>query len=986
MMRLVPERGSLRLLWSRGRRGRVPNDPVEIDPDGTLHSGTPQATTIDVMRLLERELELAAVRAFVRRGGVLVVEGRAGMGKTAILDATCIAAQKGGRLVLRARGSDLEGDFAFGIARQLLERGCTETTYDERAALFSGSAGAARALVMRRGSGRAEEDTSFAIVHGLYWLVVNLATRRPILLAVDDAHWGDDASLRWLAYLAARLDGIKASLVVSLRPHEPRSQDRPLLAVRAAASATVRPGLLSEQAVTAIAHKMLGIAVEDDLCVSIHRATGGNPFYVLELVRGLKRADHPRGARVIEDAVSRGDLDGVALQLGARLRNLSPHALRLAQAIAILGDGCELRHAATISQTQIAHALSLATELVRLDVLGEDRPPRFIHPIVQHAVLQTLSSAEHDAAHRAAASVLYAEHLPPGRIAAHVKRLRAVGDPWAVERLCEGARAALENGAPAAAADLLERALAEPPPAEVRVEVLRAAARAQLQAGRAFACQRLEEAVAITEGRQQAELASELAQTYATLFRWVDAVHVLERALDLLGKTHRSLAAHLQSQLVAAGLQDARVAARALQAMEHMSPRRLSGSSAAGRAVAQGMVAIFTGQPADAAARPLERALTSMGAPIQNWDALAALWWCLLTAERFDTVAHAIESVRERADCSGSSRGLVAVYSTLGLLNFRLGALPEADAAARIALQVVQEGDFAPGLAFAATVLADVAVASGQFDEAQALLDLLPHGSLPPGVGTVLIPAGRGRLRLAQGRADEALAEFEACMALWRPDVWGMEMRDVGYVHARSGAAQALLALGDTRRARELAEAELADVRRFGGRRALGVALRVSGLARGGMEGLGALEGSVAVLSESPAALERARSLVELGSVLRRAGRRRDARKALSQGLDLAARCGARPLIAYAREELRIAGARPRRDWTRGVEALTASELRIVRLAREGRSNRQIAQDLYLSIKTVEGHLARAYGKLDITTRSELERALEPEKARVPTL
>jgi DNA-binding CsgD family transcriptional regulator len=956
------------------------------DPDRTLQSGALQATIADIMRLLERELELATVRAFVRRGGVLVVEGRAGMGKTAILDATCIAAQREGRLVLRARGSDLETDFAFGIARQLLERWCTETTYDERAALFSGSAGAARALIMRHGSGREEADTSFAVVHGLYWLVLNLATRRPILLAVDDAHWGDDASLRWLAYLAARLDGVEASLVVSLRPHEPRSQGRPLLAVRAVASATARPGLLSEQAVTAIVHKMLGVAVEGDLCASIHRATGGNPFYVLELVRGLKRADHPRGARVIEDAVGRGDLDGVALQLGARLRNLSPHALRLAQAIAILGDGCELRHAAAISQMQIAHASSLATELVRLDVLGEDRPPRFIHPIVQHAVLQTLSSAEHDAAHRAAASVLYAERLPPGRIAAHVKRLRAVGDPWAVERLREGAREALENGAPAAAADLLERALAEPPPAEVRVEVLRAAARAQLQAGRAFACQRLEEAVAITEGRQQAELASELAQTYATLFRWVDAVHVLERALDSLGKTHQSLAAHLQSQLVAAGLQDARVAARALQAMKYMSGRRLSGSSATGLAVAQGMVAIFTGEPADAAARLLGRALTSIGAPIENWDTLAALWWGLLTAERFDTVAHAIESAREQANRSGSSRGLVAVYSTLGLLNFRLGALPEADAAARIALQVVQEGDFAPGLAFVATVLADIAVASGQLDEAQALLDLLPHGSLPPGVGTVLIPAGRGRLLLAQGRADEALAEFEACMALWRPDVWGIEMRDVGYVHVRSGAAQALLALEDTRRARELAEAELADVRRFGGRRALGVALRVSGLARGGREGLAALEESVAVLSESPAALERARSLVELGVVQRRAGRRRDARKALSQGLDLAARCGARPLIAYAREELRVAGARPRRDWTRGVEALTASELRIVRLAREGRSNRQIAQDLYLSIKTVEGHLARAYGKLDITTRSELERVLEPEKSRVPTL
>ena len=591
-----------------------------------LQSVARHATIADVVSLLERELELATVRAFVRRGGVLVVEGRAGMGKTALLDATCMAAQRVGRLVLRARGSDLESDFAFGIARQLLERWCTDTTPDERAALFLGSAGAARALVMPGDSGRQEEDTSFAVVHGLYWLVVNLAARRPVLLAVDDAHWGDDASLRWLAYLAARLDGIAASLVVSLRPHEPRSQGRPLQAVRAAASATLRPDLLSEKAVAAIAQKMLGNTVADDVFVSIHRATGGNPFYVMELVLGLKRANHPRGERVIEDAVSRGDLDGVALQLGARLRSLSPYALRLAQAIAVLGDGCELRHAAVISQMQIAYAISLATGLVRLDVLGDDRPPRFTHPIVQYAVLQTLSSAEHDTAHRAAAGVLYAEHLPPGRIAAHVKRLRPVGDPWAAERLCEGARAALENGAPAAAANLLERALAEPPPAEVRVEVLRAAARAELLAGRASACQRLEEAVGITEGRLQAELGSELAQTYATLFRWADAVEVLERTLGSLGETHRSLAAQLQSQLVAAGLQDARVAARALQAMKRMSRRRLSGSPAATLALAQGMVAIFTGLPADEAARPLERALTGMRPQTENWDALAALW------------------------------------------------------------------------------------------------------------------------------------------------------------------------------------------------------------------------------------------------------------------------------------------------------------------------------------------------------------------------
>ena len=243
----------------------------------------------------------------------------------------------------------------------------------------------ARLLLMRNDPSGVNQDTSFAVVHGLYWLMVNFAARRRILLAVDDAHWGDEASLRWLAYLAARLDGIDASLIVTLRADEPRSKARALVAVRAAASTTLRPALLSEQAVAAIVGETLGRATDGDTCADIYRASGGNPFYVLELLRALKRADHPVGARADEDAVSRIGLDRVARQLGARLRDLNPQSLRLAQAIAILGDGCELRHAAAISKIEMPQAIYLATELVRLDVLGEDRPPRFIHPIIQHA-------------------------------------------------------------------------------------------------------------------------------------------------------------------------------------------------------------------------------------------------------------------------------------------------------------------------------------------------------------------------------------------------------------------------------------------------------------------------------------------------------------------------------------------------------------------------------------------------------------------------
>ncbi|MBV8703550.1 MAG: AAA family ATPase, partial [Acetobacteraceae bacterium] len=564
-------------------------------------------------KLLERESELAAIRSVLRRSGALVVEGHAGIGKTAILEAACLAASRRQRLVLRARASDLESGFAFGVACQLFEGPCGTATDEEQTALFRGAASPARQLLTRDTMARPGPDTSFAILRGLYWLTVNLAASRPVLIAIDDAHWGDDPSLRWLAYLAKRLDGLEAALVVTLRPDEPRSQDRALLSVRAAASATVRPALLSQQAVAVLARGTLGSGTDGEICASIHRATGGNPFYVWELLRALRHAGHPVGAGALDQAVSRGGLDGIALQLAARLRSLDPLLLGLAQAIAVLGDGCELRHAATIAQAPTSHAACLAAELVRLDILGEDRPPRFIHPIVQGAVARTLSSAEEEAAHRAAAGLLHAEDSPPARVAAHLTRLRAAADPWVVDRLREAARAALENGAPAAAADLLDRALAEPPAVAERVDILREAGWAHLQAGRAAACERLEQALALANAEAWRETASELAKAHATLFRWTDAVRVLECALASPGRVDPSAAADLESQIAAVGLQDARVAPRALRAMQRLSRRRrLPAAPAVSLAVAQGMMGILSGQPADDVARALEPALAGV--------------------------------------------------------------------------------------------------------------------------------------------------------------------------------------------------------------------------------------------------------------------------------------------------------------------------------------------------------------------------------------
>jgi len=937
-----------------------------------------------VETLFERHRELAAMDELVARGGVVLVEGRAGIGKTALIQAACQRAVGLGRQVLRARGSELEAGFAFGVVRQVFERRLASAGERERDALLAGSAGAVRAMLLGELVETSAFDTSFSVLHGLYWLTINLADTHQLLIAVDDAHWADSPSLRWLAHLAPRLEGAAVALLIAYRPAE--QSEAWLEALLDPAPTVLRPQLLSEGAVGAIAHDSLGSGATAELCRAVWAASGGNPLYLTELLRTARLGE------VVPEALDRAELvaggrERVARRVLAGVRGLHPAALPLVQALAVLGDGCELRHAAATAGVEVAEAISLAAQLVRLEVLAADDPPRFIHPLVREAVEAALASGARDALHRSAARLLDANAVAPGQVAAHLVGVRPVGDGWVVDRLRQAAQVAMRSGAPSAAAELLGRALSEPPSRERRVVVLREAARAEAGAGREAACALLEEALRLeSDPRERAEIALEVAETYAGLFRWVEGVDVIERALRELGEANGDLAAQLEGELVVCGLHDARRASRVAPVLEQLSGRSLSGTAVEAVAVARGMSALLAGRPAEEAARPLEEALVRASPRAENWDTRAALLWSLVTAERFESVERALGPMVAEVHRSGSARGLVAVYSTRGLLKLRLGALPEADAAAGVALRVLQEGDFAPGLAFAATVLADVAVEAGELDEAQELISLLPQEGWPAGVGTVLIPAARGRLRLAQGRPAEALADFETCTRMFGPDAWGTEMRDCGYLHARAGAAQALLRLGERKSARQMARAELADVRAFGAPRALGVASRAAGLAEGGERGLELLLESVASLRGSPALLELAHSLAELGAALRRAGERAAAREPLAEALELAVMCGARRIAARAREELRATGARPRRAWRTGVEALTPSELRIVRLAAEGRANREIAHELYVTLKTVEGHLSRAYSKLGIKGRAELPGVLKEEKTREATL
>lgn len=297
----------------------------------------------------------------------------------------------------------------------------------------------------------------------------------------------------------------------------------------------------------------------------------------------------------------------------------------------------------------------------------------------------------------------------------------------------------------------------------------------------------------------------------------------------------------------------------------------------------------------------------------------------------------------------------------------------EAEADVRAGLGSHEEGPI--DLSFAVGGLLFVLTERGELDAAEAVL--AEHGlaearDVEFTFGTVLLNA-RGRLRVAQGRPREAIADLEAC---------GEMLHSAGlvcpaYLEWRSDLALADLSVGEQEAARRIAAEELALAREWEGPREIGISLRTSGLVEGGERGIELLAESVSVLDRSEAKRDLAHALVEHGAALRRAGRRRDAREPLRRGLDLASRCGSLALAERAREELVAAGARPRRAVLSGPESLTASELRVARLAAEGHSNREIAQALFVTRRTVEVHLTSAYRKLEIDSREALAAALE---------
>ena len=925
--------------------------------------------------LLERGRELASIQELVdgvARGQarLALVEGPAGLGKTRLLGEIRTAAASEGMTVLAARASELERDFPFGVVRQL----CEPLLADEsrRRTAFSGPAESARTVFEHPSAGGDGDsaDASFAALHGLHWLTVNLSAEGPLLLEIDDLQWADRPSLRFIAYLLRRLEGLPVLMAATLRTTDPGT-DPDLLGEIATDPSTVpiRPSLLSDAAVLELVRERLGVEADEDFSRACHVATGGNPLLLRQLLSSLE-ADHVRPSSSNAGLV--GDIGprAVSRTVLLRLARLSEQAIAVARSVAVLGHSADIATVAGVAELEEASVAEATGALVKAEILKPDLPLGFVHPLVLDAVYQDLSPGERELLHTRAAELLRRSGARSDEVATHLLAVPSRGDAEVTEVLLEAARSAAHQGAPENAVTYFARALREPPPDERRAETLFALGLAEVQTSGADATEHLREAHALLrDPLERGTAAYLLARTLMFTGRQMDAAALC-----------RASAAELPSELP-----DLALAFDALELMcQYFGPRdpvagkRLKDYRAGrppGTGVGAKMIAAVTAWdwsldngPADACAALAREALQD-GTLIEADNGLFPVpAAAVLAVAESDEGLRAFDALLENAHRSGLFAALTADLWRGWALMLR-GDLAEAEQSQREALDETRLwGSAVPVANYPVAFLTQIQVERGDLAGAAATL----AGSDDPGAGPEtghLWLRSRLELDLAQGRPETVLTDIEEYRLrlgtivnpVWAP--W------------RSLEARALDRLGRREEGMELIEAELALAREWGASGAIGHALRVLGtLQREG--GFDSLEEAVAVLEGSPARLERAKALAALGSHLRRARRPTDAREPLRRALELAGSCGADGLAEHVRSELYATGARPRTEATQGAQALTTSERRVAELAADGQTNRDIAQGLFVTPKTVEVHLTSVYRKLGISSRRELKAAL----------
>jgi DNA-binding CsgD family transcriptional regulator len=736
-------------------------------------------------------------------------------------------------------------------------------------------------------------------------------------------------------------------------------------------AALIRPGPLSLAAVAELVRGRLGDNAEDAFCAACHRATGGNPLLVRQLLSALE-SDGVEATAANADVVRNIGPRAVGRSVLLRLARLPGDAVSVARAVAVLGDHAELpaiARLAGLSEESVAEATGA---LARAEILRHEPPIGFAHPLIQDAIYRELPPGERELQHSRAARVLAELGGIPEQVAAHVLQVPRRADPWAVDVLIQAGRSAGARGSAESAVTYLRRALEEPPSAERRPDLLLELGLAELSQSADAAIDHLTAAYHELPDAPRRAVAAEAAGRIMLLSK------PPEQALALLDEAYAALGGATDPELVdvRTGVHAIALLARhfgggdldALEAFKDYRDPPAEMGPGTRKMVA--MAAYDWSRTDGTAAECTALAYRALDESLLADDVVAVgSLFVLLIGDHPDAV-RVFDEWYANAHRNASLLSAASVLMWRGELISRHGDVAAAEADITLGFDQLDAWGHDPAQQWTAGFLSRARVEVGDIDGAEEAL--ARAGRLQPaGDGPLHWMYGRVVTDLAAGRPEDALGTITAVEA--KRD----RFENPAYMPWRSLKAIALDRLDRTDEAIPHAEEGLRRARHWGAPSTVGQALRMLGTIERAA-GIPRLEEAVAVLEHAPARLELAKALLALGGALRRDRRPSDAREPLRRALEIADVCGAVPTADEARTELYATGARPRTEALSGAAALTASERRVVDLAIDGQTNRDIAQTLFVTPKTVEVHLSNAYRKLGIRSRRELADALQP--------
>jgi DNA-binding CsgD family transcriptional regulator len=956
-------------------------------------------------QLLERHRELGELDAALsdlgavarggpvtRHGGLLAFTGPAGLGKTALMTQARVRALAAGFRVLSGRGGEADQELAFHVVRQLLQP--VLATMDEtecRTFLGSWYATVATALGLEAvDTGHVPDPTG--VRDGLDWVMTRLTLmkRTPVVLLLDDLHWADAESLRWLASFAPRAADLPLLIVVAYRPDELPHEAAPFRAL--ADSHGGRPQTLAPltaASVARIVREQVGDAAEDEFCDECWTVTGGSPFETVELAIRLGQRDL-RGTR--DELPAMRDLAAAVKGPGLiqRLQRLGTSTVRFAHAGAVLGAPFSPDLAATIAVIGREEAAEATERLRTARILADDPGPGsglgFVHPLIATTIYRSIPSALRVGMHNAAAEALRASGYGPTEAARHLLEVPCDGKPEAVACLREAAHEALHAGAPEAARRLLTRALQEPPRPEERASLLHELAGSTFLIEPTATVTHLRAALAepdIDPGLR-ASIVYRLTQALAHTDRIAEAATVAAdeaRTATNARVRLRMQADHFVWSMFRTDEPDPSARSRALTRLAAQLSAR---ARPAGRGLEERCIlglrawdALLRGEPRRTVLDHAEDALRGGMSWTDENRGFEVPVSVALTFMYCDQPRRAEELfTKGMAECGtkGWRGSHLAVGQTLfAYIRYRRGCLPEAENWVREGLRTAERVEGAvPAQWFALGILIQTLLARGRTGDARRLADRYRYGASVP--NAVIYPDPRtvyAELLLAEGRRAEA----ERLLTEVGDWLDGRDWRNPAWCPWQLRLASALARSAPDRAVRYAQEA-VARARDFGAASAIGQALHTLAEVTGGRPALDLHAEAVEQLERSPAAYDLAHALVGQGASLARNGRLHEAADRLYQGLEGAVHCGAEALAARARAELSAAGLRPLPLRYAQTDTLTAHERTAAEMTAQGHPATVVAKYLHLTEQGVRQLLSAVYRKVG-TDPAGLAEALE---------